>query len=195
MRLAWHSSGTYDKMTKTGGSAGGTIRFKEELAHGGNAGLADTAVKWMEPIYSKYAKSGLSYADLYTLAGGEFLSDCQSQYSPSSCLSQLIYFPCVVTAIKTMGGPTIPWSSGRVDEMDPSAVTPDGRLPNADSGPPGADPSDAAHLRTIFNRMGFNDQEIVCLSGAHALGRCHAEASGYVGPWTPTPTTFVSIRG
>ena len=98
-----------------------------------------------------------------------------------------------MAAIKTMGGPTIPWSSGRVDEMDPSTVTPDGRLPNADSGPPGADSSDAAHLRTIFNRMGFDDQEIVCLSGAHALGRCHAEASGYVGPWTPTPTTFVSL--
>jgi hypothetical protein len=62
-------------------------------------------------------------------------------------------------------------SSGRVDALDPSAVTPDGRLPNADSGPAGADPSDAAHLRTIFNRMGFNDQEIVALSGAHALGR------------------------
>jgi hypothetical protein len=61
--------------------------------------------------------------------------------------------------------------SGRVDALDPSAVTPDGRLPAADSGPPGADPSDAAHLRTIFNRMGFDDQEIVALSGAHALGR------------------------
>lgn len=70
VRLAWHSSGTYDKMSKSGGSGQGTIRFKEELAHGGNAGLADTAVKWMEPIHQKYANSGLSYADLYTLAGG-----------------------------------------------------------------------------------------------------------------------------
>ena len=91
---------------------------------------------------------------------------------------------------------SVPWSSGRVDALDPSAVTPDGRLPNADSGPPGADPDDAAHLRMIFNRMGFNDQEIVALSGtsrfycsfsrfsqmqclsrcstgAYALGRCH----------------------
>jgi cytochrome c peroxidase len=76
-----------------------------------------------------------------------------------------------------MGGPTIPWSSGRVDAIDASAVTPDGRLPNADSGPPGADPSDGAHLRFIFNRMGFNDQEIVALSGAHALGRCHTYAN------------------
>jgi catalase (peroxidase I) len=70
VRLAWHSSGTYDKATNTGGSGAGTIRFKEELAHGGNAGLAETAVKWLEPIYAKYANDGLSHADLYTLSGG-----------------------------------------------------------------------------------------------------------------------------
>jgi catalase (peroxidase I) len=61
-----------------------------------------------------------------------------------------------VTAIKTMNGPTIPWSAGRVDEMDPSAVTPDGRLPNADVGPKGADKTDASHLRDIFYRMGMS---------------------------------------
>jgi cytochrome c peroxidase len=38
--------------------------------------------------------------------------------------------------------------------------------------------------------MGFNDQEIVALSGAHALGRCHTDRSGYSGPWTFAPTTF-----
>jgi cytochrome c peroxidase len=81
----------------------------------------------------------------------------------------------LVTAIKTLGGPATPWSSGRVDELSPSAVTPDGRLPNAESGSPGADKDDAAHLRSIFYRMGFNDQDIVALSGAHALGRCHGE--------------------
>uniref|UniRef100_A0A7S1BRL8 Plant heme peroxidase family profile domain-containing protein n=1 Tax=Corethron hystrix TaxID=216773 RepID=A0A7S1BRL8_9STRA len=89
-----------------------------------------------------------------------------------------------------MGGPTIGWSSGRTDAMDPSAVTPDGRLPNADVGKAGAEPSDAGHLRDIFYRMGFDDREIVALSGAHALGRCHPTASGFDGPWTFTPTTF-----
>jgi hypothetical protein len=72
VRLAWHSSGTYDKMSKDGGSGPGTIRFKEELAHGGNAGLGETAVQWMEPIHEKYAAAGLSYADLYTLGGGKW---------------------------------------------------------------------------------------------------------------------------
>jgi hypothetical protein len=69
VRLAWHSSGTYDKMTNTGGSGKGTIRFKEELEHGANAGL-DNAINWLEPIFKKYsANSDLSYADLYTFAG------------------------------------------------------------------------------------------------------------------------------
>ena len=74
VRLAWHSSGTYDKMSKDGGSQQGTIRFKEELAHGGNAGLGKTAVAWLERIKEKYG-DGLSYADLYTLGGG-MCADC-----------------------------------------------------------------------------------------------------------------------
>jgi cytochrome c peroxidase len=104
-----------------------------------------------------------------------------------------LHHSTLVTAIKSLSGPTIPWSSGRVDEMNPSAVSPDGRLPAADSGLPGANKVDADHLRSMFSRMGFGDQEIVCLSGAHALGRCHATASGYDGPWTPTPTTFNNL--
>lgn len=38
--------------------------------------------------------------------------------------------------------------------------------------------------------MGFNDQEIVALSGAHSLGRCHTDRSGFQGPWSFSPTTF-----
>ena len=72
VRLAWHSSGTYDTSTSTGGSKGGTIRFDEELAHEENAGLKQSAVKILEPIKQKYGPS-LSYADLYTLAGGKRL--------------------------------------------------------------------------------------------------------------------------
>ena len=36
-------------------------------------------------------------------------------------------------------------------------------------------------ISDIFYRMGFNDQQIVALMGAHALGRCHTDASGYDG--------------
>ncbi|CAM9111738.1 unnamed protein product [Ectocarpus sp. 4 AP-2014] len=157
VRLAWHSSGTYDKISRTGGSQGGTMRFAQELADGANAGL-NNAVGWLEPIKKKYP--AMSYGDLYTLAG--------------------------VTAIEKMGGPTIKWRSGRKDD-DVAAVPPGGRLPAADKGNPMAT---AKGLRDVFYRMGFNDREIVALSGAHALGRCHTDASGYDGPWTPTPNLF-----
>ena len=38
----------------------------------------------------------------------------------------------------------------------------------------------------------FNDQEIVALLGGHALGRCHADRSGYDGPWTFSPTSVTN---
>lgn len=81
-------------------------------------------------------------------------------------------------------------STGRVDAIEPDAVPPEGRLPAADNGSPGAT---AKALRSTFNRMGFNDQEIVALTGAHTLGRGHANASGYDGPWTPTPNKFSNL--
>jgi len=51
----------------------------------------------------------------------------------------------------------------------------------------------APHLRDIFYRMGFSDQEIVALSGAHSMGRCHPDRSGFKGPWTNAPTTFSNL--
>lgn len=82
-----------------------------------------------------------------------------------------------------MSGPTIPWRPGRSDR-DLSFCTPDGRLPDASK--------TQDHLRAIFGRMGFNDQEIVALSGAHALGRCHTDRSGFDGPWTFSPTVLTN---
>merc|ERR1719336_841621 len=35
VRLAWHDSGTFDKVSKTGG-ANGSIRFSPEINHGAN---------------------------------------------------------------------------------------------------------------------------------------------------------------
>jgi cytochrome c peroxidase len=63
-----------------------------------------------------------------------------------------------------------------------SACAPDGNLPDALQG--------ESHIRDIFYRMGLNDREIVALSGAHALGRCHTDRSGFSGPWSRAPTTF-----
>ncbi|PNH00853.1 putative heme-binding peroxidase, partial [Tetrabaena socialis] len=81
--------------------------------------------------------------------------------------------------------PTIAWRSGRTDAPDGSKIVPDGRLPDAKQG--------AKHLRDIFYRMGFEDRDIVALSGAHTLGRCHTDRSGFLGPWTNAPTTFSNL--
>ncbi|PHH74228.1 hypothetical protein CDD82_5039 [Ophiocordyceps australis] len=88
-----------------------------------------------------------------------------------------------VCAIQEMQGPIVPYRPGRSDR-DMAACTPDGRLPDATKG--------ADHVRNVFYRMGFNDQEIVALFGAHALGRCHGDRSGFDGPWTFSPTILTN---
>ncbi|CAN8063184.1 unnamed protein product [Agarophyton chilense] len=92
-----------------------------------------------------------------------------------------LYQLASVVAVQFAGGPSIPFRLGRKDKLAPDC-SPDGRLPDANKRMP--------HLRDIFYRMGFNDKEIVLLSGAHCLGRCHAERSGFDGPWTAEPLKF-----
>lgn len=85
-------------------------------------------------------------------------------------------------AIEEMGGPKIEFKGGRSDKPDGSHCPKVGRLPDAAQG--------AQHVRDVFYRMGFNDQEIVALvGGGHAIGRCHTDRSGFDGPWTRSPTT------
>ena len=61
--------------------------------------------------------------------------------------------------------------------MSSTEPLPDGRLPAANSGD-GHGEATRKGLRDVFTRMGFDDREIVALSGAHAVGRCNANASG-----------------
>ncbi|KAL6011099.1 L-ascorbate peroxidase 2, cytosolic [Asimina triloba] len=83
LRLAWHSAGTYDVKTKTGGPFG-TIRHASEIKHGANRGL-DIAIRLLEPIRKQFPI--LSNADLDQLAG--------------------------VVAVEVTGGPEIPFHPGR----------------------------------------------------------------------------------
>jgi cytochrome c peroxidase len=109
----------------------------------------------------KKSNPGITYADLFTLAG--------------------------VVAIEEMGGPKIKWRPGRSDNPDGKSSSQNTRLPDADKG---KNVDTIKHIREIFNRMGFSDQEIVALLGAHSLGRCYTDRSGYSGPWTKAPTAF-----
>lgn len=92
-----------------------------------------------------------------------------------------LYQLASVVAIEYSGGPKIPFTLGRKD-LPASMCAPDGRLPDANK--------KMDHLRDIFYRMGFNDKEIIVLSGAHCLGRAHKERSGFEGAWTKEPLKF-----
>jgi hypothetical protein len=56
-------------------------------------------------------------------------------------------------------------------------VPENGRLPQAALG--------ASHVREVFTRMGFDDKETMALIGAHCVGRCHVDRSGYHGRKLP----------
>jgi cytochrome c peroxidase len=64
-----------------------------------------------------------------------------------------------VVAVKEIGEPEIEWKGGRTDFVDNSKLPPRGRLSDSAKG--------ANHIRSISYRMGFNDREIVALSGVH----------------------------
>ncbi|CAH8344928.1 unnamed protein product [Eruca vesicaria subsp. sativa] len=100
LRLAWHDAGTYDVQKKTGGP-NGSIRFKEELNRPHNKGL-EKAVAFCEEVKVKHP--GVSYADLYQLAG--------------------------VVAVEVTGGPAIHFTPGRKDAGSPD----EGELPDANQG-------------------------------------------------------------
>jgi len=138
-----------------------------------NSGGSDGATMRFEPESTDGANKGLQYARA-------FLQPIKDKY-PGISYGDLWTLAGVV-AIEEMGGPTIPWRPGRRDVDNKNTVPPNGRLPDA------AQAQD--HIRNIFYRMGLNDQEIVALAGAHSLGRCHRDRSGFEGPWTRAPTTF-----
>ncbi|KAF4551722.1 Cytochrome c peroxidase-like protein [Elsinoe fawcettii] len=144
--------------------------YDKETRTGGSNG----ATMRFAPESEHGANSGLK-------AARDFLEPIKQQF-PWISYSDL-WTLSGVCAIQEMQGPAVPWRPGRSDR-DIAACTPDGRLPDASKG--------QDHLRAIFYRMGFDDREIVALSGAHALGRCHSDRSGFEGPWTFSPTTMTN---
>lgn len=122
-------------------------------------------------------------AGLPTVALG-LLKPISDKYVPDLVSHADLWTLAANVAIRVMGGPTVPTRFGRMDAKSSaeSVESQVGRLPDGDKG--------ADHLRQIFNPKGFDDKAIVALSGAHTVGRCHPERSGFDGPWTEQPLKF-----
>ncbi|CDK24382.1 unnamed protein product [Kuraishia capsulata CBS 1993] len=129
----------------------------------------------------RFAKEAGDEANNGLINAREFLKDVQAK-NPWISHGDLWTLGGVV-AIQEMNGPKIKWRPGRQD-LAAATTPPAGRLPDASR--------DAPYVRGLFNRMGFEDEEIVALIGAHCLGRCHTQNSGYEGPWTFSPTQFTN---
>jgi len=87
-------------------------------------------------------------------------------------------------SIELMEGPKIQTRFGRVDAKSSkeSVEGSEGRLPSGSGG--------LAHLREIFHPKGFTDEDIVALSGAHTVGGCKLDRSGYEGNQTENNRIF-----
>lgn len=140
---------------------------------GDQSGGSNGATMRFEPEISDPANAGL-------LIVRDMLHEVKEKYPELSEADIWTLAGCL--AIEFMGGPEVPHRFGRTDDADGSGCPAHGRLPDASQG--------AAHLRDVFYRMGFDDRDIVALSGGHTVGRAHKVRSGYDGPWTHNSLEF-----
>lgn len=165
-------AGRYGLLTRLAWHTSGT--YKKEDNTGGSYG----GTMIYKPEINDGENAGLDH-------GRKFLSEFKEKYSWLS-LGDLWTLGGVV-AVQESGGPKIKWRPGRKDisRDEKHQVPENGRLPDASK-------EDGDYVRNIFGRMGFDDREMVCLIGAHCLGKCHTDRSGYDGPWGPSFTMFTN---
>lgn len=140
----------------------------------GASGNANSAGMRFEPECKHGANAGLKVAR-------DFLEPVKKA-NPNISYADLWTLAGTV-AIAYLNGSVATWRWGRKDAQSGAECNQDpSRLPDAMQG--------ADHIRDVFSRMGFTDREAVALIGAHCIGECHANASGFVGPWTHSKLMF-----
>jgi len=179
VRMAWHAAGTYRTLDGRGGGGRGQQRFAPLNSWPDNVNI-DKSRRLLWPIKQKYGQQ-ISWGDLFILAGN--------------------------VALESMGFKTFGFAGGRDDVWEPDMdvnwgaetewladdkrfhgdrdlddnlaathmgliyVNPEG--PNASGDYMAA----AKDIRSTFERMAMNDEEIVALiAGGHTFGKCHGAA-------------------
>jgi catalase (peroxidase I) len=160
IRLSWHDAGVFSTGKLTGGCPNAVMRFTD----GGEGAFG--------------ANAGLPDVAL------GLLKPITDKYVPTAISNADLWALAANVSIEVMGGPKIPTRFGRTDAASSaeSVESQVGRLPDGDKG--------VDHLREIFHPKGFSDKEIVALSGAHTVGKCHLDRSGFDGEWTEDHLTF-----
>ena len=126
-----------------------------------NSGL-QRVIDLLEPVFQSHVDRCPSRGDFWALAAAAAVDDAMISTNPD--VSLVAQFE---------------W--GRDFESDCSAKR--GRLPSHQLG--------LDHVRDVFTkRMGFSDDEIVALMGAHTIGRGHVQHSGFDMAWDSTMMTF-----
>jgi len=160
IRLSWHDAGVFSNGSLKGGCPNAVMRF------------TDSGEGTFE------ANKGLP-----DVAYRQLLKPIADKYAGVISNADLWALAANV-AIEFMGGPHVVTRFGRLDAKDSgeSVESQVGRLPDGDKG--------VSHLREVFAPKGFDDRDIVALSGAHTVGGCKQERSGFDGLWTETPFVF-----
>ena len=101
-------------------------------------------------------------------------------------VSDLWIFAAYV-AVEHLEGPIIGFTPGRTDaDSGGDNCPPEDRLPTWDE-------SDLT-IREIFGRLGLDDRQTVAIMGAHSVGRCHPEFSGFPDRhWDTTPQVLDNL--
>lgn len=172
-----------------------TMRFEPEALHGANNGL-NIARSLLEKIKAKYP--WISYGDLWTLAGVCAVQVSHQLYMLGTFLNNLsIYRRCKArrshgglvasTASRRMRRQTVvfltqlkvPITSVRYVYLTHSASEQSSHIIQSTRySTVWGEQIKEAHIfiaLSFFSLYSFNDQEIVALVGAHALGRCHPD--------------------
>mmetsp|Transcript_34688 Transcript_34688/g.91592 ORF Transcript_34688/g.91592 Transcript_34688/m.91592 type:complete len:301 (-) Transcript_34688:4-906(-) len=122
-------------------------------------------------------------AGLPTAAVG-LLQPISNKYVPDKISNADLWALAANVAIRVMGGPDVPTRFGRKDAQSSKdgveSLT--GRIPDGEKS--------VDHLKKVFTAKGFDDRDIVALSGGHTVGRCNLDRTGFDGFWTENPNTF-----